>query len=90
MQKSANWMPCRGLRCDWHAAQSTSGLVPLDTPESVVSPDAGTSRAKSGNGMRTGGLVENAGETKISGCISRDSSVTSPLFGHLPTEQPPY
>jgi hypothetical protein len=90
MQKSADWMPCRGLRCSWRGAQSTFGPGPLDTPESFVSPGAGSSGAKSGNDVRAGGLVENAGETEIGGYILRDSSVTSPLFGHLPTQHPPY
>jgi hypothetical protein len=80
MQKSADWMPCHDLRCGWHGAQSTSDPSPLDTPESVVSIGAGTSGAKSGNGVCAGGLLENAGETEIDGCVSRDSSVTSPIL----------
>jgi hypothetical protein len=77
MQKSANWMPCHGLRCGWHGVQSISGLGPLDTLESVIFPGAGASGEKSGNGMRVGGLLKNAGDSKIGGYVSWASSVTS-------------
>jgi hypothetical protein len=96
MQKSADWMPCHGLRCGWRGAQSTSGPDPLDTPESFISPGAGASGAKGGNDVRAGGLVENAGEPKSAATFCRIVvspllfSVTSSLFGHLPTQYPPY
>jgi hypothetical protein len=78
MQKSADWMPCHGLRCGWRGAQSTSGPDPLDTPESFVSPGAGASGAKDGNDVRAGGLVENAGEPKSAATFCR--IVVSPLL----------
>jgi hypothetical protein len=39
--------------------------------------------------VRAGDLLKSAGESKIGGCVSRASSVTSPLFDHLPTQTPP-
>jgi hypothetical protein len=34
--------------------------------------------------------LKSARDSKISGSVSRASSVTSPIFGHLPTQHPPY
>jgi hypothetical protein len=60
----------------------------LDTLESAVSPGAGASGANSGNGVRAGDHLKSAGESEISGSVSRASNVTYPIFGHLPTQHP--
>jgi hypothetical protein len=70
--------------------KSISGLDPLNTLESAVSPGVGVSGAKSGNSVRTEDHLKSAGDSKIDGSVSQASSVTSPLFGHLPTQHSPY
>jgi hypothetical protein len=55
-----------------------------------ISPRAGASGAKSGNDVRAEDHLKSAGDSKIGGSVSRASSVPSPLFGHLPTQHPPY
>jgi hypothetical protein len=46
--------------------------------------------AKSENGVRAIDHLKSVGHSEIGGSVSRASSVTSPLFGHLPTQHPPY
>jgi hypothetical protein len=58
--------------------------------KSVVSPRTDTSGAKSGNGVRAGGLLKYAGESEIGGYVSQASSVTSPLFGHISQHNIPH
>jgi hypothetical protein len=53
-------------------------------------PRAGASGAKSGNDVRAEDHLKSAGDSEVGGSVSRASSVTSPLFGHLPTQHPPY
>jgi hypothetical protein len=40
--------------------------------------------------VRAEGLLKSAGESEIGACVSQASSVTSLLFGHLPTQHPQY
>jgi hypothetical protein len=53
-------------------------------------PGVGDSGAKSGNSVHAEYHLKSTGDRKIGGSISRASSVTSPFFGHLPTQHPPY
>jgi hypothetical protein len=71
-----------------HKAPPALGL--LDTLDSAVSSGAGASGAKSGNGVRAEDHLKSAGDSEIGGSFSWASSVTSPLFSHLPTQHPPY
>jgi hypothetical protein len=46
-------------------------------------PDVGSSRAKSGNGVRAGGRLEMTGESE-NARLFRSKAMSPPLFGHFP------
>jgi hypothetical protein len=57
------------LHCGSQVAQSSFGLGPEDTFESVVSLDVDVSREKSENSVRVGGRLKMTGETEITSCV---------------------